>query len=114
MVTTAVLINPLRTKAVLGPEPVLPSGTEIMATSERSIIPPGMRCVIILVNGQSRLVFPRSWNGRRVAGEVSRVRPALPTLGATRESWRCTVDQRQSLFTVLSLNTREVPTRPRH
>jgi hypothetical protein len=58
MVNTAVLKKPLRTKAIFGPEPVLPSGTQIIVTSEQSIIPPGMRCVIILVDGRSHMVFP--------------------------------------------------------
>ena len=52
MPSTAVLKRPLRTKAVLGPEPVLP------ITSEQSVIPPGMRCVIILVEGRAYMVFP--------------------------------------------------------
>jgi hypothetical protein len=58
MPSTAVLKRPLRTKTVLGPEPVLPSGTEITITSKHSVIPPGMRCVVILVEGRVYMVFP--------------------------------------------------------
>jgi hypothetical protein len=58
MPSPTVLKNPLRTKAAMGPEPVLPTGTLIVVTSERSTIPPGMRCVVILVDGRAYMVFP--------------------------------------------------------
>jgi hypothetical protein len=55
---TVVLTYPLRTKQQFGVGPVLPAGTQVRLTGEHVILPPGMRCVVILVDDQRYFVYP--------------------------------------------------------
>lgn len=58
MIGVVTLKHPLRTKAVFGSAPVLPDGTEIVVTSERAVLPPGMYCTVIVAGGKRLMAFP--------------------------------------------------------